>query len=273
MCEPCQLTAVTGTDPAKEVIHVFFEREFLKINILSVLALQWEEVNAYAVGRSYNALSFRVCGDADFTHDDQAFHVKSGDIIFVPKGYDYHLSAHNEELFVVHFEIENQRDTDIDLITPVDRTYFQNKFRTLYDIWTKKQIGYKYECTSVLYKILSKLYKQKYEHKIDAINDAMNDAIEYIHDHFTEPGLSISGLSALAGMSDTYFRRLFVSSFGITPLKYINNLRLSYAFELLNSGYFSISEIAEKCGFDNQKYFSTVVKKQTGKPPTYFKVK
>ena len=252
---------------------MFFERDFLKVNILSVLSLGWKECDAHAAGRSYNALSYRICGNADFTHGDKTLHVKSGDVIFVPKGYDYHLSARDEKLIVVHFEIENQKDADIDFIAPIDRSYFHSKFCTLYDLWSKKQIGYRYECTSILYKILSKLYKQKYEKKIDAVSDSLNDAIEYIHDHFTEPELSISNLASAAGISDTYFRKLFVSSFGITPLKYINDLRLSYAFELLNSGYFSVSEIAEKCGFDNQKYFSTFIKKQTGKPPTCFKLK
>lgn len=254
---------------------MFFDCDSLKINILSVLSLSWEKSDAYAAGRPYNALSYRICGNADFTHDNKTVHAKSGDVIFVPEGYGYHLSAQNEKLFVVHFEIENQADAaaDIDLITPTDSVYFQSKFRTLYDLWSKKQIGYKYECTSILYKILAKLYTQKYENKIIAVSDFMNDAIEYIHDHFTEREISISGLAAAAGMSDTYFRKLFVSSFGVTPLKYINDLRLSYAIELLHSGYFTVSEIAEKCGFENQKYFSTVVKKQTGKSPLHFKLK
>ena len=144
---------------------MFFERDFLKVNILSVLSLGWKECDAHAAGRSYNALSYRICGNADFTHGDKTLHVKSGDVIFVPKGYDYHLSARDEKLIVVHFEIENQKDADIDFIAPIDRSYFHSKFCTLYNLWSKKQIGYRYECTSILYKILSKLYKQKYEKK------------------------------------------------------------------------------------------------------------
>lgn len=252
---------------------MFFECNNLKINILSVLSLSWQESDAYAAGRPFNALSYRIKGNADFMHSGKTIHVNSGDIIFVPQNYDYHLFAHDEKLIVIHFEIENQSEFDIDLITPVDSSYFQKKIYTLYDLWSKKQLGYEYECMSILYKILAKLYIQKGEHRIDIISDVMNDTIEYIHDHFTEQQLNIAELSASAGMSDTYFRKLFVSSFGITPLKYINDLRVSYAIELLRSGYFSVAEVAEKSGFDNQKYFSTVIKKKTGKSPTSFKFK
>lgn len=255
------------------MIKMFFDRGDLKINILSVLSLSWRETNAYAAGRPFDALSYRNRGNADFTYSDKTLHVQSGDVIFVPRDLDYHLAAQDEELTVVHFEIENAAEYDIDLITPVDSLYFKKKFDTLYELWSKKQLGYEYECVSVLYRILAKLYRQKCETKIDVISDVMNDAVEYIHDRFRDRKLNIAELSAAFGMSDTYFRRLFVSSFGTTPLKYINSLRVSYALELLRSGYFSVEEVAEKSGFDNQKYLSTVIKKQTGKTPTSFRIK
>ena len=117
---------------------MFFECNNLKINILSVLSLSWQESDAYAAGRPFNALSYRIKGNADFMHSGKTIHVNSGDIIFVPQNYDYHLFAHDEKLIVIHFEIENQSEFDIDLITPVDSSYFQKKFYTLYDLWSKK---------------------------------------------------------------------------------------------------------------------------------------
>ena len=196
------------------MIKMFFDRGDLKINILSVLSLSWRETSAYAAGRPFDALSYRNRGNADFTYSDKTLHVQSGDVIFVPRNLGYHLAAQDEDLTVVHFEIENAAESDIDLLTPVDSLYFKKKFDTLYELWSKKQLGYEYECASVLYKILAKLYRQKCETKIDVISDVM-----------------------------------------------------------LRSGYFSVEEVAEKSGFDNQKYFSTVIKKQTGKTPTSFRIK
>ena len=78
-------------------------------------------------------------------------------------------------------------------------------------------------------------------------------------------------LAKMANMSDTYFRKKFVRAFGTTPLLYINDLKIAHAVELLRSGYYSVEETAENCGFDNQKYFSTVIKKKTGHTPSEFK--
>ena len=254
---------------------MFFENENLKISILSVLYLTWEKNCAYAAKRPYNALSFRIKGNADFEHAEKKLHVKDGDVIYVPQDYDYYLSGYNEELFVVHFEIDNFHETvgDISAIASKNFAYYEKKFRTLYELWSKKQIGYEYECASVFYKILAELYKQNKKQELDLKNDVLNDAIEYIHEHFTEQNLSIAQLAASAGMSDTYFRKLFVSALGSTPLKYINNLRISYAIELLRSGYFQVEEVAEKSGFSNQKYLSNVLKKKTGNTPTSYKNK
>ena len=62
----------------------------------------------------------------------------------------------------------------------------------------------------------------------------------------------------------------FVKNYSATPLKYINDLKLNYAKELLRSSYYTVSEVAEKCGFENVYYFSLFMKKRTGKSPSQF---
>ena len=250
---------------------MFFEKQDLEIEIISVLELKWEESHAYAAARSFHALSYRISGGASFTHRGICKKVEAGEIAYVPAGFDYTIDSDAEHLFVIHFNINNYSPANMEVISPVDTKYFERKFNNLNSSWTKKQFGYKYECKAELYKILMKLYKQRYEQKIDLTNDKMNEISEFIHEHFTEKDISVDKLSKMANMSDTYFRKLFVSAFSKTPLKYINDLRISYGLELLRSGYYSTTEVAEKCGFENQKYFSTVIKKNTGKTPSEFK--
>ena len=57
----------------------------------------------------------------------------------------------------------------------------------------------------------------------------------------------------------------------MTPQKYINQLRLTAATELLQSGYYSISEVASHCGFNNINYFSAFIKKETGLSPVSYR--
>lgn len=53
----------------------------------------------------------------------------------------------------------------------------------------------------------------------------------------------------------------------MSPVEYINKLRIKKACELLKSGMYTVSEAAEKTGFTNVYYFSRIFKSITGVNP------
>lgn len=250
---------------------MFFNNFDIDAQILSVLHLNWESSHSYAAGRNYCALSYRIRGGADFTHNKITSHISAEDIVYVPSGLNYRIDADNEELFVIHFNINGLQETELDIFTPSNPKYFEQIFHNIYKSWSQKKPGYLYYCKAALYKILEHIAKQKTENKSDSITSRINDAVEYIHEHYSDKSLTVNFLAQRANMSDTYFRKLFVKQFFKTPLKYINSLRIECAVELLMSGYYSVSEVADKCGFDSQNYFSNVFKKITGKTPSKYK--
>lgn len=95
--------------------------------------------------------------------------------------------------------------------------------------------------------------------------------MDYLHGNFTDSDLSVLTLCKIAHLSDTWFRKLFYNCYQITPVKYINNLRISYAKELIESGYYKIEQIAGMAGFDDAKYFSTVFRQHTGLSPADYR--
>ena len=107
--------------------------------------------------------------------------------------------------------------------------------------------------------------------KTDLTNNKILRTTEYIHENFTDQSLTVEKLANYTNISETYFRKLFLSNYGTTPLDYINKLRLNYAIELLSSGYYTVNEVSEKCGFSTPYYFSAFIKKQTNKSPIQFK--
>jgi AraC-like DNA-binding protein len=74
-------------------------------------------------------------------------------------------------------------------------------------------------------------------------------------------------------MSATNFRREWKKIYLETPLQYRDSIRLYYAKEYLNSGYYTVTEIAEKCGFDDVSYFVRFFKKKAGRTPGELKKK
>ena len=169
----------------------------------------------------------------------------------------------------MHFLSEQDLSDEIKKFSPQNPDYFGLQFSELYDVWTSKKPGYQYRSKSLLYKILGAI-ENEYAKDVHSPDDKISDAVDYIHNHFTESILSVEHLAKMCSMSDTYFRRLFVKRFSVTPLKYINQLKLNYAKELLSAGYYTVEEVSEKCGFLNINYFSLFFKKETGYPPSRF---
>ena len=247
---------------------MFFETESFNVNILSVLELEWPSKVQNSDTRPFHALSFRIQGDAEFISKGGITNAKTGDILFAPKYLNYKLNCGNEHLFVIHFDTKDVLPPFIKVFTPENQSYYYRKFNDIYTAWTKKQFGYVYECNSIFYRILSQI-EQEYMHtNYYVAEERLKEAVEYIHDNFTKNDFSIDDLARFCNMSGTYFRKLFMNEYCASPRAYINKLKLQYALELLNSGYYTVSEVSDKCGFKNIYYFSSFIKKHTGVAPS-----
>lgn len=84
-------------------------------------------------------------------------------------------------------------------------------------------------------------------------------AKQYMHDNLSR-NISLKDIAQAALLSEYYFHRSFKKYFGVTPQKYLQNIRLQKAEEYLLADY-SKSDVAHMCGFQEPKYFSRVFKK------------
>ena len=70
-----------------------------------------------------------------------------------------------------------------------------------------------------------------------------------------------------------YLRKLFKKEMGVSPLEYMTSLRMKSAETLLTAMWtneYTISEIAQMCGYENSLYFSRVFKKHFGCAPSNY---
>ena len=171
-------------------------------------------------------------------------------------------------MIVIHFEANLPKDCKIEVFSSENNAILRGLFESIYDIWSVKKLGYKYDATATLYKIFSQLQQQNLTPSGLQPSQKIKYALEYIHENYTKPELNVSSVANFLGMSETYFRKLFFKHLNKSPHDYINRLRLCYAEELLRSGYYSVSEVASMSGFSDPNYFSTAMKKATGIPPS-----
>jgi AraC-like DNA-binding protein len=66
------------------------------------------------------------------------------------------------------------------------------------------------------------------------------------------------------------FKKAVYKKFGMPPSKYIINLKINYACDLLQTGLYNITQIAEIRGYSDIYFFSRQIKEYRGISPTAF---
>ncbi len=205
--------------------------------------------------------------------DGQKFTDKKGQVRFLPK------TGRKVEYKVKRIEPGSCIDIYFDTNVPIKCDAFSVKcrnyermsilFKRAEIAWRQKKSGYLYTAAGYLYEILGLLYEESAYvpgRKLEKIQPGM----DYITEHFTED-FEIERLSAMCGMSHTYFKKIFTAACNMPPKAYITHLRIQYACDLLKSGQYKISDIAETVGYKNVYYFSKVFKAQTGIAPSKYR--
>lgn len=253
---------------------MFFAENELSLELLGVFKIsrKTERVQK-SHPRNYDSISLRLSGSGKFKTEAKAFTVRKGDVLYLPKNADYTQRTEGEKLIAIHFiNYGFNRKNKIEIIKAEDVAFVENIATQMYDIWKEKKQGYRYKCTSLLYELLYYFNCQEHEHIIDSVtgDQKIKVAIDYIHTHFRAEEIDISMLADMCSISDTYFRKLFKMIYDVSPKQYILNLKLEVASQLLHSGFYNVSEVSDKSGFNDVKYFSKLFKKRFNMTPKEF---
>ena len=101
-------------------------------------------------------------------------------------------------------------------------------------------------------------------------NKLVQDAILYLNEHLTAP-VKMTELAQTLHVSQQYLARLFKTETGLSPVKYLNRLRIEHAKELMRKSSMNITEAALSSGFDNLYYFSRLFKQLEGMTPSVYR--
>lgn len=92
---------------------------------------------------------------------------------------------------------------------------------------------------------------------------------DYINENLHRE-ITLKELADTVYFNPTYFVRRFKILWGVSPMKFVLNARINKAKELMLSTTLSVSEIAEKCGFNSIHYFSRTFKNYEGISPSEY---
>ena len=94
-------------------------------------------------------------------------------------------------------------------------------------------------------------------------------AIEYIRQNYNQ-SITNDELARISELSTVYFRKLFTSIVGVSPIAYARQVRIEKAKEILSSDYGTLHAVARSLGYANSFDFSRDFKKHTGFSPSKY---
>lgn len=99
-------------------------------------------------------------------------------------------------------------------------------------------------------------------------DDQIQVLCTYMEDHFSE-NITLDELTAMTSFSKSYLLRCFTKQVGVSPYRYLQNVRLNYSKKLLEQGVLPI-EAAMISGFADQSHFTNFFKEFIGLTPKQY---
>lgn len=98
------------------------------------------------------------------------------------------------------------------------------------------------------------------------------ESIKYINEHYTED-IDIKKLARIEHYNISYYSEWFKNNMKLSPVEYIQTLRVKKAKELLSNTNFSILQIAQMIGYKHNSSFTRTFKDLETLTPTEFRKK
>ena len=101
-------------------------------------------------------------------------------------------------------------------------------------------------------------------------SDVVFKVMEYIKKN-CDNKLTLDSLARQVYLSKSYLSSIFKQETGVNLTAYITKIRIEKSKKMLMDGEYNLATIANRCGFEDQSYFTKVFKKEVGISPKKFR--
>lgn len=234
-------------------------------------------------GRKDYQMIYVKAGKCVFKNADTFITVPAGSlIVFKPDEPQHYAYNHTDstEICWIHFT-GNGTDALLRNLGLDKRSYFsvgQNPAYTglftklMHELQLKKTAFEEITvaCFLELTALFSRALPANCQRSADIVRDSFDEVIGLMHFEykFNRP---VSYYAGKCNLSLCHFTHKFQRIMHISPARYLTQIRINTAKDLLSSSALNISDIAHVIGYENPLYFSRVFKKETGLSPTDYK--
>ena len=245
-----------------------------QLNISKIILAMYVKPNTgnlfHTNRRSHGLVINDETGFKDYYFSDgKILHTKPGDLFYLPKGTNYEVKTQQTGgCYAINFE-GNIADEPFVFSLRNSEKVIRN-FAVAAEEW-KKDAGLGRICAMrALYDAVYRMRQNEREYVSQNVADKIAAGVEMLDSRFTDSGLTMAEVAQKCGISQVYFRKIFQNRFGKNPKEYLIEKRMSYAKQLLSSGQFSVSEVAQMCGYTELCHFSREFASRCGISPREF---
>ena len=220
----------------------------------------------FVSGRNFYSLTYRHKGEITVLCDGKEFVSVADTVTFIPKGVSYTTEVlADTHICGAHFDLLGDVGYAEAVVIPVKNPTLRALFLSLSQ--KNEGVSAQFSRLATLYEILAALTSYAPARGDHAIPQKIAKVKTLIEDKFRDPFLSIERLADQIKVSETYLRRAFRAAYGISPMRYLKNVRTEQAKRLLLTASMSVARIAEECGYTSTSYFIQDFHKAVGRSP------
>lgn len=231
----------------------------------------------------FTELFYIVSGVGSFILPDQEIPVKKNDLVVINPNIEHTERSNTDDSLEyialgiegLVFSLPDAKELPIGLFTyQGDRKeilFFLNKL--LAEVQQQDQ-GYELICHNIIDILIIKLRRAKQVTVEVKGSKSLNQSValvkHYINHNF-ESDITLNFLAKIGNISKYYLAHRFKEDVGLSPIEYLNEVRIKAAKTLLETTDFTIAIISEASGFSSQSLFSQTFRRFENQTPSEYR--
>lgn len=221
--------------------------------------------------KQFVQLFWGVSGTGEFILPDGPSLLGPGDVVFRLPGEEHHLRSGGGEWIYrwIAFDGKNARDFMLDYGYPhvcfhaesCPHELFLEAEQLLRD---RSPFAWR-EMVAVIARILARAGGRHDDSTREG--RLVNRFIRLCRENIGSESVNVNVLAELLEIDRSTLRRIIRKRLLISPGKYLQQLRIQYALNLLQTSELSVAEVAEQSGFANVSHFCRMIREATGFSP------
>ncbi|WP_223830048.1 helix-turn-helix domain-containing protein [Paenibacillus arenilitoris] len=229
----------------------------------------------------YNVLVLVREGKVKYEINGEEIVAERGDMLFIPKGTrrsgsNYLDSPHQKHTIL--FTLNTGLGTGIPFLDQgrfvklriAGFQYASHRCERLFEEMRGDKSFRSFICLGILQELFGMLAREMEKPELAPMKQSYAQIMRsYLLEHYREP-VEIEQLARLIHRSPNYATALFKEVYGQSPIRYMHQLRVMEACNLLLHSDMTVTSIAQYLGYYDTSYFFRMFKKHSGMSPTDF---